>query len=229
VLHVHDPRGTLEVVEYALRHSSDPYYRQQYLGLAMWCGQRLYSLPRPMRPACDAPIALVKQVAIHIGVLGVLLGEQDYLAVLSAYAGIPTIRERDALAEILYLRPPSLVYGLDGSAEPMRYLAGALHQTLAARDRQAPQAHMTALDDKLADEMRGAVVAAPGIDVQEYVGALRATGRAADRRLARDTKAWLGGAPHQKLGDAAYRRMLHHLRGPRSRASGASPLAARPD
>jgi len=94
-----------------------------------------------MRPACDAPIALVKQVAIHIGVLGVLLGEQDYLAVLSAYAGIPTIRERDALAEILYLRPPSLVYGLDGSAEPMRYLAGATSNARGPRPPGAAGAH----------------------------------------------------------------------------------------
>jgi hypothetical protein len=100
------------------------------------------------------------------------------------------------------------------------YLAGALHRKLVARDRQASQAHMMALDDELADETRGALVAAPGIDVQEYVGALRATGRAADLRLARDIEAWLGGATQQELGDAAYRRMLRHLRGPRSRAIG---------
>ncbi len=215
VLQIHDPRATLEVLEWALSSPPGLHQRQWYLGLATCCAQWVCGASDPVWPAPDVPVAAAEHWGISVARLAVLHGDQDYLAVVGAYGGIHDLRRRDTLAELLWRPSPSLLRGLDTSAHPVGYLAGAVQRTLALRDHQAPQAHIVALDDV---GLRHAVLTTPGIDTDAYLAALRATGRAADLRLAADVEAWLDGAGRRELGDARYQAMLSYLRQPRSRA-----------
>ena len=216
MLQIHDARATLQVLEWAMSRPSDLHQRQWYLSLASACGHWLCGATDPVWPAPDVPVAAAEHWGISVARLAVLHGDQDYLAVVAAYGGIRGLRRRDTLAEVLWRPSASLLCGLDAASHPVGYLAGAVQRTLALRDHQAPQAHMVALDDAL----RRAVLATPGIDTGEYLDALRATGRAADLRLAADVEAWLAGASQHELGEAAYRRVMRHLRGQRARAIG---------
>lgn len=208
VLHVHDARGTLQVLEFGLPMSADAYQRARYLDLASGCAQWLYSTGELVGAAPDVPTHVIEHFAITLGRLAILRGDEDYLRVLAAYGGVHGLRQRDALAELLYRPPSSLLCGLDELPRPMRYLAGALERALALRDHQPPQAHTVTIEElRRDDELRHAVLTTPGIDCAEYLGALRATGRAADLCLAGDIEAWLGGR-HQTE-DGRYRVPAH--------------------
>ncbi len=71
-------------------------------------------------------------------------------------------------------------------------------------------------------EEKAKVIASPlvysmGIDLIRFLGALRAKGKR-DAEVADDIERWLAGASKADLGEARYRRMMYHLRGPRLRA-----------
>jgi len=233
LLEIHDPRATLQVVEWALRMPSAPHDRRWYLSLASACGHWLCGSRDPVWPAPDVPIAAVEHWGISVGRLAVLHGDEDYLGALASYGGIHGLRRRDALDEVLWRPSAAVLRGLDTSPHPMGYLVATMQHRIAAQARVDPQAHMVSLNDlrrhddphgnderRRDDELRHLVLTTPGIDTAEYLGALRATGKAADLRLAADVESWLGGAGKRELGDARYQAMLSFLRQPRSRAIG---------
>jgi len=162
LLHIHDVRGTIQVVEFGLASTrTDAYQRHRYLSLAMLCAT--WRSPRnAIWPAADVPTALVEQVAIRLTTLRLLHGDEDLLHVLGAYSGVLGLTQRDVLHEAL-LRPRSkLMDHALAAAHPARYLAGAVRRRMAVRDCQAPQARMGKLGH---DDLAGAVTATNGIDV----------------------------------------------------------------
>jgi hypothetical protein len=229
VLDIHDPRATLQVLAHGLRTVTASHHR----GLASCCAQWLYSACAPVMAAPDVPATVVEKLAITVAGLAVLHGDVDNLGVIAAYSGIHGLRRRDALADLLWQPAPSLLRGIDAASHPMGYLVATVQQRMAAQARVDPQAHMVALDDlrrdddphgdderRRDDELRHLVLTTPGIDTDEYLNALRSTGSAADLRLAHDLNRWLHGATQHELGEAAYRRMMRHLRGQRARVIG---------
>ena len=233
VLQIHDPRATLEVLEWALSSPPGLHQRQWYLGLATCCAQWVCGSSDPVWPAPDVPVAAVERWAVSVARLAILRGDEDYVAAVAAYAGLRGLRRRDALAGLLWRPSAAVLRGIDLSARPMGYLVTSVDRRLAAQARVDTQAQMVSLDDLRRDdglrhdddphgddELRHAVLITPGIDTAEYLAALRATGRAADLRLAADVERWLQGATQRDLGEAAYRRMMRPLRGQRARVIG---------
>ena len=221
VLQVLDARAMLAVLAHGMQVCTDPYQRARYLGLATVCDHWLCGSSDPAWPAPDVPTAAVERWGISVGRLAVLHGDEDFLGVLASYAGVTGLRRRDELAEMLWRPSASLLRAVDESPHPVGYLVATVQQRMAAQARIDPQAHLVALDDlRRDDELRHLVVTTPGINTDEYLAALRATGSAADLRLAHDLYRWLHGATQHELGEAAYRRMMRHLRGQRARAIG---------
>ncbi len=221
VLQIHDPRGVLQALEWALRASTDPGERQWYLGLASCCAQWNYGSCDPAWPAPDVLTAAAERWSVSVARLAVLHGDEDYVAAVAAYAGLRGLRRRDALAELLWRPSAAVLRGVDTSAHPMGYLVATVQQRMAAQARVDQQAHMVAIEDlRGGDELRHVVLTTPGIGTAEYLAALRATGKAADLRIAADVEAWLAGAGRRELGDARYQAILSFLWQPRSRALG---------
>jgi len=101
---------------------------------------------------------------------------------------------------------------------PANYLAGVVRKKIRAELIQARQKRMVDLDDDLVKTMADAVDAKPGIDVQEYLRDLRASGKPGDLRLAESLQRLIEGATKQEIGDAAYQAVRYHLKQPRARA-----------
>lgn len=219
---IRDIPTALAVVNYGIRESRDPRERGGLLNFATLFARTQHGLSGAAWGPPNAPLDVVEGWAV--ATMLQTGADEAYLAAVGAYAGLAGPAERDACAGMLWdrndalLRPDAaLVTAVLESDNPMSYLVGAMKKRALAERIVEPQERMGPLSLRTSGASL-AVEGTPGIDVAEYLAALRASGKARDLRLASDVEQWLNGVPKREMGDAAYQRVLHHFEQPRARA-----------
>jgi hypothetical protein len=236
VIAVHDsPAAVRDLVE-AARDCHDPTRRRFCLGFATLIAQEFYShvygawMPLwlgPEHPIIETPFvpfaipdfapAEIERSAILTAATGWKHGDTAALRLAASVAAIgEALPQMAAIAEIL--GDVSTLTAVMKSPVPANYLAGVVRKKIRAELIQARQKHMVELDDDLVKGMADAVEGKPGIDVEEYLRALRASGKPEDLRLAKALQRHIEGATKQELGDATYQAIRYHLKQPRARA-----------
>jgi hypothetical protein len=219
IIVIHDPHDAILDLERAMRHVGNVWCRQRYLAIASLVAHGEYLPPasavaKPMATSAVPTVVEIERWAVPLAALGLRLGDDHMFRIVAVYAGLRTLAEQAVLADLL-LRPGLTVVNNAVAAEhPIAYLLGAVRLQIAEGGYE-PQERMVKLNDGLAGS---AVTATSGVDVSHYVGTLRATGRASDRKLAATIWATARGASKEDVGDAAYQAMRYHFRQPRAKA-----------
>jgi hypothetical protein len=214
-LTINDPFAVIMLAEQAMsQNAGDPRAREWYLSLATLCAQFQLSRADLIWAPPECPTPLLEQVATYTAIASTRAGDENYLAALGAYAGLG-IASRYAVADVLYGADSDFLDDVKRSQHPIRDVRAAARRRASCQDQQKPQRRMDPL------EAAGYIVeaaATPGIDCDQYLQELRASGKPQDLELAADIEAWLGGVPKRVMGDSRYQRVLYGLRQPRSRA-----------
>ena len=192
------------------------YARFYGAGMPVWLGPDHPIVEVPFSPFAipDFPPADIERMAILTAANGLRYGDQSALQLARGATGLgTTLPETVAIMNVL--GSLGTLNRTMRSRVPARYLAGAVRRKLGAEMIQHHQARMVPIRDA---DKPGAVLATAGIDISEYLDALRASGSQKDVELAHTIEMWLDGVPKEQIGDNKYQRMLYFFRQPRAKA-----------